>query len=193
MSGNNNTLNNAQDPLAAAEAEPQPIMADSYNKAKNFMDALNELLYIIESIPDLKDGDYLNACNALKKLNDNKTIIIKRVRETAVVVEQTERVARARRARVRIDDEERIQRGIAERCSKCERVISKRPDQENGVGINILAHKERDICHNIFSAKRLAIKLGVADISLYQRIINAIRSWAIKTGKWSPSRRRFYL
>jgi len=192
MSGNNNTLNNAQDPLAAAEAE-QPTMTDSYNKAKNFMDALNELLHIIESIPDLKDGDYLNACNALKKLNDNKTIIIKRVRETAVVVEQTERVARARRARVRRSDEDRIQRGIAERCSKCERVVAKREDQENGVGVNIVAHKKRDICHNIFSAKRLAIKLGVADISLYQRIINAIRSWAIKTGKWSPSRRRFYL
>jgi len=158
-------------------------MTQSYNKAKAFMDALNELLNIIESIPDLKDGDYLNACNALKTLNDNKTIIIERVRNTAIVVENTQRVRSERRARVRLDDDVRIREGIAERCSKCERVVCKRPDQANGVGINIKAHKERDICSNIYSAKRIALKVGVADLAPYLIVINIIRKWAIATNR----------
>tara|TARA_R110002050_G_scaffold94967_1_gene197687 strand:+ start:901 stop:1485 length:585 start_codon:yes stop_codon:yes gene_type:complete len=187
---NENTINNAQDPLAAAL--PDRPMTDSYYKAKSFMDALNKLLDIIENIPDLTDGEYLTACNALKTLNDNKTIIIEQVRNTSVVVEQTQAVRRARRVRIQRSDEDRIRLGIAERCSKCERVISKKEDQDCGVSNNLKQHKERDICHNIFSAKRLAIRVGVADISLYQNIINTIRKWAIKTGKWSPNRRRFY-
>ena len=142
---NENTINNAQDPLAAAL--PDRPMTDSYYKAKSFMD---------------------------------------------VVVEQTQAVRRARRVRIQRSDEDRIRLGIAERCSKCERVISKKEDQDCGVSNNLKQHKERDICHNIFSAKRLAIRVGVADISLYQNIINTIRKWAIKTGKWSPNRRRFY-
>ena len=182
QSNNNEQINNEQDPLAAAMADPRP-MSQTYNKAKAFMDALNELLNIIESIPDLKDGDYLNACNALKTLNDNKTIIINRVRNTAIVVENTERVRRERRARVKLDDDVRIREGIAERCSKCERVVCKRPDQENGVGINIKAHKERDICSNIYSAKRIAIKVGVADLAPYLNVINLIRKWAIATNR----------
>ena len=194
MSSNqiNDTINNAQDPRAAAEPQGQQPLTDGYYKAKAFMDALNNLLDIIENIPDLTDGEYLVACNSLKTLNDNKTIIIQQVRNTTVVVEQTEAVRRARRLRVQRTEEERIQMGIAERCSKCERVISKRHDEDYGVSNNLKIHKERDICHNIYSAKRLAIRVGVADISLYQNIINSIRRWAIKTGKWSPNRRRFY-
>ena len=165
-----------------ANNNPRP-MTQSYNKAKAFMDALNELLNIIENIPDLKDGDYLNACNALKTLNDNKTIIVERVRNTAIVIENTERVRRERRARVRLDDDVRIREGIAERCSKCERVVCKRPDQQNGVGINIKSHKERDICSNIYSAKRIAIKVGVADLAPYLIVINIIRKWAIATNR----------
>jgi hypothetical protein len=201
MTENTNTLNNEQDPLAAAmpdeeeqaPQEPQRPMTTNYNKAKAFMDALNALLNIIEAIPELKDGDYVKACKQLKILNDNKNHMVQRIRNTTIVVEQTAIVRRARRQRVRLDDEERIQLGIAERCSKCERVISKRETEECGTSRNLMTHRERDICHNIFSAKRLAIKLGVADVTLYQNIINAIRKWAIKTGKWSPSRRRFYL
>lgn len=200
MTENTNTLNNEQDPLAAAmpdeEQAPQQqqgVMTTNYNKAKAFMDALNSLLYIIEGIPELKDGDYVNACQQLKILNDTKNHMVERIRNTTIVVEQTAIVRAARRVRVRRSDEERIQLGIAERCSKCERVISKGEDEECGVSRNLMTHRERDICHNIFSAKRLAIKLGVADVSQYQAIINAIRKWAVKTGKWSPSRRRFYL
>ena len=192
-----NTLNNEQDPLAAAEPDEQPApverpMSENYNKAKAFMDALNELLYIIESIPELKDGDYLNACNALKKLNDNKNHMVERIRTTAVVVEQEARVGRAMRVRETLTEEERIFKGIAERCSKCQRVITKPEGMECGISRNILTHKERNICHSIWCAKRLAIKLGVADLSPYQNIIMKIRAWAIKTGKWCPSRRRFH-
>ena len=120
---------------------------------------------------------------ALKTLNDNKTIIIERVRNTAIVIENTERVRRERRARVRLDDDVRIREGIAERCSKCERVVCKRPDQANGVGINIKSHKERDICSNIYSAKRIALKVGVADLAPYLNVINIIRKWAIATNR----------
>jgi len=182
QTNNNEQINNEQDPLAAAMADPRP-MTQTYNKAKIFMDALNELLAIIESIPDLKDGDYLNACNALKTLNDNKTTIIERVRNTAIVVENTQRVRRQRRERVKEDDEIRIRDGTAERCSKCERVVGKRPDQANGVGINIKAHKQRDICHNIYSAKRIALKVGVADLAPYLNVISVIRKWAIATNR----------
>ena len=184
QTNNNEQINNEQDPMAAAMADPPPRpMAKTYNKAKLFMDALNELLNIIESIPDLKDGDYLNACNALKTLNDNKTTIIERVRNTAIVVENTARVRQQRRERVKLDDDIRIRDGVAERCSKCERVVCKRQDQANGVGINIKLHKQRDICSNIYSAKRIALKVGVADLAPYLNVINTIRKWAIATNR----------
>ena len=185
MSGqsiNNEQITNEQDPLAAAMADPRP-MSQTYNKAKIFMDALNEVLAIIENIPEIKDGDYLNACNALKVLNDNRTIIIQNVRNTAIVIENTARVRRERRERVVLDDNIRISEGIAERCSKCERVVCKRQDQANGVGVNIKLHKQRDICSNIYSAKRIALKVGVADLAPYLNVINAIRKWAIATNR----------
>jgi len=166
----------------AAVINNQPTMSENYIKSKNFMDALNELLWVIESIPDLKDGDYLKACDALKKLNDNKNHMVERIRETVIVAEAIERVRQARPARVRVDDDVRIAQGIAERCSKCQRVVAKLEGKPDGVCRNIIEHKQRQICHDIFSAKRLAIKLGTADLAPYQDIINAIRSWAIRVG-----------
>jgi len=148
-------------------------------KSKVFMDALNEVMDIIDDISkEMTDEQYLNASNAMKRLYDNKVTIVNNIMQTPVVREHVRRVRQNRPARVYLTDEQRILGGKAQRCRKCDRCIAS--DDE---GVNMMAHQRREICHNIFASKRLSVRCSTTDIQKYLPIINAIRRWSRINGK----------
>jgi ribosomal protein S13 len=149
-------------------------------KSKIFMDALNELMGIVDDISqEMTNEQYLNASNAMKRLYDNKVTIVNNIMQTPVVREHERRVRRNLAPRVFMTDEQRVALGKAYRCVKCDRCISA-SDQDDP---NMRLHKEREICNNIYASKRLALKVGSTNIQKYLPIINAIRRWSMKSGR----------
>ena len=85
-------------------------------KSKIFMDALNELMGIVDDISqEMTNEQYLNASNAMKRLYDNKVTIVNNIMQTPVVREHERRVRRNLAPRVFMTDEQRVALGKAYR------------------------------------------------------------------------------
>jgi len=163
-----------------ATQENQNQHTEEYKKSKIFMDALNELLGIVDDISQqMTDEQYLNASDAMKRLYDNKIIIVNKIVNSSVVSEHSRRVERAPMVRVFLTDEQRIAGGRAFRCVKCDRCISATSQDDP----NMVAHMGREICNNIYASKRLTLKCGSTNVRKYLRIINTIRRWSRETGR----------
>ena len=159
----------------------------AYDKSKQFMDALNKLLGIIDDVAlNMTELQYVDASDAMKELYDNRVTMIKTIRESAVVVEHTRRVRRAQAPRSYLTKEQRVVSGRCFRCSKCDRQIVATDEND----VNMVAHKKRDICNDIYASKRLSLICGTTNIQehnnklqKYLGVINAIRKWSKKVGK----------
>ena len=166
---------------------PMRTTTVAYDKSKEFMDALNKLLGIVDDVAQsMTEKQYVDASKAMKDLYDNRVTMIKTIRESAVVVEHTRRVRRAQAPRNYLTKEQRVLSGRCYRCSKCDRQIVATDDSD----VNMVAHKKRDICNDIYASKRLSVLCGTTNIQdhnkkiqKYLKVINAIRSWSKKVGK----------
>tara|TARA_R100001369_G_C3234860_1_gene152856 strand:+ start:84 stop:608 length:525 start_codon:yes stop_codon:yes gene_type:complete len=148
-------------------------------QSTEFMNALNSLLELIEEL-NPNDGQYLQACNDLKTLNDKKVVInqriiqiVERVRNTRVVAQHTARISRKEhRKQLKRSDTEKLKHG-AKRCVRCDRVV-----------FNLNEHGTTYVCHSTGLHKQLAVKVGKHEINRYINLINSINSWAEKTRRY---------
>ena len=156
-----------------------PISQENKTESENFMDALNNMLEIIDAIsPLISDNNYLQLCNNLKKLNDNKTrgeVIqyIEVVRETV----ENNPVVRQHRARSRmkvktqtemLSDAEKIKRGW-KICPNCDRLV-----------LNISNHQYSDVCKRTAETKKLSHRCNLLQTDKYTIIIHKLRAVFIK-------------
>lgn len=152
-----------------------PITQENKTESQNFMDALNNMLEIIDAIsPLISDNNYLELCNNLKKLNDNKSrgeIIqyIEVVRETI----ENNPVVRHHRARTKmktktktemLSDAEKIKRGW-KICPNCDRLV-----------LNISNHQYTDVCKRTAETKKLSHNCNVLQTDKYAIIIHKLRA-----------------
>ena len=142
-------------------------------KSIEFMNALRSLLEIIEELKP-NDGQYLQACNDLKTLNENRiTEVIRIFQNTEVVREHSRREnARERKKRVELSDYEKLKKG-AFRCVKCDRVV-----------FNLEVHQGNYICSKTYLSKKLSAKIKRTEINRYIDIIHTIQVWAYKTRRY---------
>jgi hypothetical protein len=143
------------------------------DKSVQFMDALRSLLDIIEELKP-NDGQYLQACNDLKTLNETRiTEVIKVFQNTQVVREHSRREnARERKKRVEMSEYEKLKKG-AFRCVRCDRVV-----------FDLETHEGNFICSKTYLSKKLSAKISRTEINRYIDIIHSIQVWACKTRRY---------
>lgn len=152
-----------------------PITAENQRQSIEFMNALNDMLEIIDNIaPLISDNNYLQLCNGLKKLNDNKSketiiqyieVVRDRVRNNRVVQNYE------RRTRMKIKtkgemltDAEKLKCGWII-CSKCDRLV-----------LDINSHQFTDVCKRTAESKRLTHKSNTLITDKYTNAIYRLRA-----------------
>jgi hypothetical protein len=134
-----------------------PITEENQKESIDFMNALNDMLEIIDNIaPLISDNNYLQLCNGLKKLNDNKSretiiryieVVRERVRNNPVVQNHQARTRmKTKTKNEMITDAEKLKRGWKV-CSKCDRLV-----------LNISSHQYSDVCKRTTESKKLTYK-----------------------------------
>ena len=156
-----------------------PITAENHRESVEFMNALNDMLEIIDNIaPLISDNNYLQLCNGLKKLNDNKSketiiqyieVVRDRVRNNRLV----QNYERRTRMKIKTKDEmltdaEKLKRGWSV-CSKCDRLV-----------LDINSHQFTDVCKRTTESKRLTHKSNSITTNNYTNAIHRLRAVFIK-------------
>lgn len=149
-------------------------------KSLAFTSALNELLEFVEEVlPHINEGQYLQACNNLKALNDNRSVIqhVERLMET---VRQNE-VTRAHERRtlmpirpefVELSDAEKLKRGWR-CCPSCDRLVR-----------SVTQHRKSDVCRRTKESKMLSVTAADSNVDNMMVLIHKIRAWAVKTHRY---------
>ena len=144
------------------------------------MSALNELLEFVEdALPHIDEGQHLQACNNLKILNDNRSVIqyvgrlVETVRENDVTRAHERRaLMRVRPEFVELSDAEKLKRGWP-CCRSCDRLVR-----------NLSQHRKSDVCRRTKESKVLSVTASDSNIDTMMILIHKIRAWAIKTHRY---------
>jgi len=156
-----------------------PITAENQRESIDFMNALNDMLEIIDNIaPLISDNNYLQLCNGLKKLNDNKSketiiryieVVRERVRNNPVVQNHQSRTRmKTKTKNEMLTDAEKLKRGWKV-CSKCDRLV-----------LNISSHQYSDVCKRTTESKKLTHKSNSIITNKYTNAIYRLRAVFIK-------------
>tara|TARA_R110002096_G_scaffold46782_1_gene125231 strand:+ start:122 stop:610 length:489 start_codon:yes stop_codon:yes gene_type:complete len=146
-----------------------PISTYEQDKSKIFMSSLNKILEIIEELSAVvPEGKYLEICDNLKILNDNKGI------KEIIIEFQNNPVVRQHRQRTNMSLlVERPKNRILPRCPDCDTQVS-----------NIALHKKTMKCKLIKKTKKLSAysgKLETANIYNMVEVFKFIQYIGMKT------------
>ena len=156
-----------------------PITTENQRESIDFMNALNDMLEIIDNIaPLISDNNYLQLCNGLKKLNDNKSketiiryieVVRERVRNNPVVQNHQARTRMKTKTQSEmLTDAEKLKRGWKV-CCKCDRLV-----------LNISSHQYSDVCKRTTESKKLTHKSNSITTDKYTNAIYRLRAVFIK-------------
>ena len=127
-----------------------PISRQEQEKSIVFMNSLNKILEIIDELSNaIPEGKYLEICDNLKKLNDNKTIqeIIIEFQENPIVRQQRNRITMG------LIPPNNVRESILKkRCPYCDTEVS-----------HLSSHQNREKCKNIRRTKRLSAFSGMSE------------------------------
>ena len=152
-----------------------PITADNKRESIEFMNALNDMIEIIDNIaPLISDNNYLQLCNGLKRLNENKSketiiqyieVVRERVRNNPVVQNHQARTRMKTKTKSEmITDAEKLKRGWKV-CSKCDRLV-----------LNLSSHQYSDVCKRTTESKKLTYKSNTLTTNNYTNAIHRLRA-----------------
>lgn len=127
-----------------------PISRQEQEKSIVFMNSLNKILEIIDELSNaIPEGKYLEICDNLKKLNDNKTIqeIIIEFQENPIVRQQRNRITMG------LIPPNNVRESILKkRCPYCDTEVS-----------HLSSHQRRAKCKNIRRTKKLSAITGMSE------------------------------
>jgi len=156
-----------------------PITEQNQKESIDFMNALNDMLEIIDNIaPLISENNYLQLCNGLKKLNDNKSketiiqyieVVRERVRNNPVVQNHQARTRmKTKTKNEMLTDAEKLKRGW-KICPKCDRIV-----------LDITSHQYSDVCKRTTESKKLTHKSNSITTDNYTNAIHRLRAVFIK-------------
>ncbi len=156
-----------------------PITEEKQKESINFMNALNDMLEIIDNIaPLISENNYLQLCNGLKKLNDNKSketiieyieVIRQRISNNPVVQNHQARTRmKTKTKNEMLTDAEKLKRGWKV-CGKCDRLV-----------LNISSHQYSDVCKRTTESKKLTYKSNSITTNKYTNAIHRLRAVFIR-------------
>lgn len=156
-----------------------PITTENQRESIDFMNALNDMLEIIDNIaPLISDNNYLQLCNGLKKLNDNKSketiiqyieVVRQRISNNPVVQNHQARTRmKTKTKNEMITDAEKLKRGWKV-CFKCDRLV-----------LNLSSHQYSDVCKRTTESKKLTHKSNSITTNNYTNAIHRLRAVFIK-------------
>tara|TARA_R110000803_G_C11754285_1_gene292955 strand:+ start:40 stop:516 length:477 start_codon:yes stop_codon:yes gene_type:complete len=137
-----------------------PISTYEQEKSKIFMESLNKILEIIEELCNVvPEGKYLEICNNLKILNDNKGI------KEIIIEFQNNHIVRQHRQRTTMCL-------LGERPKN--RILPRCPDCDTQVG-NIALHKKTMKCKLIKKTKKLSAFSGKLDTKNIYNMVEVLK------------------
>lgn len=154
-----------------------PITEANKKESVEFMEALNSMLEIIDNIaPLIGDGNYLQLCNNLKKLNENNTketviqyieVVRERVRNNVIVRNQERRANMKVKDNRILTDAEKLKNGW-NICNRCNRLV-----------LNLREHSFTDVCIRTNLTKNVSSST-FTDVENFIRIIHILRAIFLK-------------
>jgi len=157
-----------------------PITAINQNESIAFMNALNDMLEVLDNIaPLITDNNYLILCNGLKTLNDNKSnketviqyieVVRERVRNNRIVQNHNSRInMKIKTQQDMLTDAVKLKSGWKV-CNKCDRLV-----------LDISNHQYRDVCKRTNESKKLSHNSGSLITDKYTNVIYRLRPVFIK-------------
>jgi len=156
-----------------------PITEEKQKESIEFMNALNDMLEIIDNIaPLISENNYLELCNGLKKLNDNKSketiiqyieVVRERIRNNPVVQNHQARTKMKTKTKSEmLTDAEKLKRSWKV-CGKCDRLV-----------LNISSHQYNDVCKRTTESKKLTYKSNSITTNKYTNAIHRLRAVFIR-------------
>ena len=144
-------------------------------ESKDFMNALNDMLEIIESIaPLITDNNYLLLFNGLKKLNDNAKkeeviryieVVVARAREDRVVSTHQKRIKmKEKDPAIMLSDADKLKRGW-KICERCDRLVK-----------DVKDHQFTEVCKRIKDTKLLTFRSKTLTTNVYANYIHRLRA-----------------
>ena len=151
-----------------------PVSPEEYDKSKQFVNALNDIMNIIDELKlIIPDGKYLEICSKLKVGYDLKDYIdekVNNINNNSVVREHRTRITRRVAPRTKLTDAEKIQRGY-KICRKCDRLV-----------LDMAGHQRRSICGEIKDTKQLSANTGKIETNDIAKAISLIHKFRYKRG-----------
>jgi hypothetical protein len=154
-----------------------PITEANKKESVEFMEALTAMLEIIDNIaPLIGDGNYLQLCNNLKKLNENNTketviqyieVVRERVRNNVIVRNQERRANMKVKDNRILTDAEKLKNGWCI-CNRCDRLV-----------LNLREHNFTDVCIRTHLTKKVSSS-SYPDVENFIRIIHILRAIFLK-------------
>ena len=154
-----------------------PITEANKKQSVEFMEALNSMLEIIDNIaPLIGDGNYLQLCNNLKKLNENNTkesviqyieVVRERVRNNVIVRNQERRANMKVKDNRILTDAEKLKNGWCI-CNRCDRLV-----------LNLREHNFTDVCIRTHLTKKVSSS-SYPEVENFIRIIHILRAIFLK-------------
>ena len=143
-----------------------PISTSEQNKSKIFMSSLNKILEIVEELSAVvPEGKYLEICDNLKLLNDNKGI------KEIIIELQNNQIVRQHRQRTTMTLIcERPRNRILPRCPDCDTQV-----------INIALHKKTMKCKLIKKTKRLSAFSGKLETKNIYNMVEVLKYIGMNT------------
>jgi len=139
-----------------------PISKQEQEKSIKFMNSLNKILEIIDELSNaIPEGKYLEICDNLKTLNDNKTIeeIIIEFQENPIVRQQRNRTGMA------LIPPRNVSESIRKpRCPYCDTEV-----------IHLASHQKRAKCKNIRRTKKLSAFSGIEETNKLYNMTEGIK------------------
>ena len=139
-----------------------PISKQEQEKSIKFMNSLNKILEIIDELSNaIPEGKYLEICDNLKTLNDNKTIeeIIIEFQETSIVRQHRNRTGMA------VIPPRNVRDSIKKhRCPYCDTEV-----------LNLSSHQKRMKCKNIRKTKKLSAFSGLSETNKLYNMTEGIK------------------
>ena len=154
-----------------------PITEENQKVSIEFMNALNDMLEIIDNIaPLIGDNNYLQLCNNLKKLNENNSketiieyieVVRERVRNNTIVRSQQRRANMKVKDNRILTDAEKLKNGW-HICNRCDRLV-----------LNLREHSWTDVCIRTHLTKKVSSS-SYPDVENFIRVIHILRAIFLK-------------
>jgi len=151
-----------------------PITEQNREESINFMNAMYKVFDILDNVaPLIGDNNYLQLCNALKIINENRSretiirhieVVREQIRNNPVVLNHQARIRmKTKTKNEMITDAEKLKRGW-EVCHKCDRLVK-----------NISHHQSSDVCKRTAESKILTHRSNSITTNKYTHAIFTLR------------------